>query len=379
MAARAVGTYASAMFMPTVGPYVPLVTRPTSTPPSSTAWPWRAMPPSTTSPTRRRAGPRSFSWAIVASAKVLVEAASSRGPPRAGSSSHRCRCRRGRRRARGGACRAPRPTGTGRRRASRRGRAQSGGASAARAKSSNPSSPVYPVRAAMTSLPATRARTTPKAEGPRAWRNAVLGEARDDAPARGPWTATKRRRERLVGERHRRGEPRGQVRVVLRNVRGVHDHEEVVGCEAMDDDVVDDRPALVREARSGRGRPRAPRCRWRPGDRARRGRPRPKRSSPMCERSNSPAAARVARCSARIPAGYWIGISQPAKGTSFAPSATCSAWSAVRRSGASLTRSRPRARRGRGRGPRGTSRTRASGAPPRPAPTARRRTRRRAA
>ena len=41
----------------------------------------------------------------------------------------------------------------------------------------------------------------------------------------------------------------------------------------------------------------------------------------MCERSNRPAAARTARCSSRIPA-YWIGISQPANSTIFAPSAS---------------------------------------------------------
>ena len=44
-------------------------------------------------------------------------------------------------------------------------------------------------------------------------------------------------------------------------------------------------------------------------------------SSPMCERSNRPAAARTARCSSMIPA-YWIGISQPAKSTILAPSAS---------------------------------------------------------
>ena len=41
----------------------------------------------------------------------------------------------------------------------------------------------------------------------------------------------------------------------------------------------------------------------------------------MCDRSNSPAADRTARCSSRMPA-YWIGISQPANSTIFAPSAS---------------------------------------------------------
>ena len=41
----------------------------------------------------------------------------------------------------------------------------------------------------------------------------------------------------------------------------------------------------------------------------------------MCDRSNSPAAERTARCSSRMPP-YWIGISQPANSTIFAPSAS---------------------------------------------------------
>ena len=45
-------------------------------------------------------------------------------------------------------------------------------------------------------------------------------------------------------------------------------------------------------------------------------------SSPMCDRSNSPAADRTARCSSRMPE-YWIGISQPANSTILAPSASC--------------------------------------------------------
>ena len=41
----------------------------------------------------------------------------------------------------------------------------------------------------------------------------------------------------------------------------------------------------------------------------------------MCDRSNRPAAERTARCSSRMPP-YWIGISQPANSTIFAPSAS---------------------------------------------------------
>src|SRR5687767_13831575 len=61
-----------------------------------------------------------------------------------------------------------------------------------------------------------------------------------------------------------------------------------------------------------------------------------KKNSPMWERSKSPASFRTERCSATIPAGYWIGISHPAKGTSLAARATCSSYSGVRRS-ASVT------------------------------------------
>src|SRR6185436_19568073 len=44
-------------------------------------------------------------------------------------------------------------------------------------------------------------------------------------------------------------------------------------------------------------------------------------SSPMCDRSNSPARSRTARCSSRIPL-YWTGMSQPPNSMSFAPSAS---------------------------------------------------------
>src|SRR5829696_2192098 len=54
-------------------------------------------------------------------------------------------------------------------------------------------------------------------------------------------------------------------------------------------------------------------------------------SSPMCETSKTPASARTARCSGMTPS-YCTGISQPAKGTRRAPSATCRSWSGVRRS-----------------------------------------------
>ena len=54
-------------------------------------------------------------------------------------------------------------------------------------------------------------------------------------------------------------------------------------------------------------------------------------NSPMCETSNAPASVRTARCSSITPA-YCTGISQPAKGTIFPPSATCRSWSGVCRS-----------------------------------------------
>src|SRR5512144_711182 len=53
-------------------------------------------------------------------------------------------------------------------------------------------------------------------------------------------------------------------------------------------------------------------------------------NSPMCETSNTPTRSRTARCSAPMPAGYVTGISYPAKGTIFAPSATWKSWSGVR-------------------------------------------------
>src|SRR5438067_247981 len=71
-----------------------------------------------------------------------------------------------------------------------------------------------------------------------------------------------------------------------------------------------------------------------------------KKNSPMCERSKRPAAFRTARCSATMPP-YWIGISQPANGTIFAPSATCRSYSGVRSSSVSTVMPRPAARRAR--------------------------------
>src|ERR1700692_4865173 len=57
----------------------------------------------------------------------------------------------------------------------------------------------------------------------------------------------------------------------------------------------------------------------------------------MCDRSNKPHAERTAWCSARMPAGYCTGMSQPAKSTMRAPSRRCSALSGVRsKDGASL-------------------------------------------
>src|SRR5512135_1575171 len=56
-------------------------------------------------------------------------------------------------------------------------------------------------------------------------------------------------------------------------------------------------------------------------------------NSPMCDTSNMPARSRTARCSAPMPAGYVTGISNPAKGTIFAPSVTWMSCSGVRLSG----------------------------------------------
>src|SRR5512138_466917 len=57
-------------------------------------------------------------------------------------------------------------------------------------------------------------------------------------------------------------------------------------------------------------------------------------NSPMCDTSNSPHLSRTALCSAVMPCGYCTGISQPAKGTILAPSATCFSWNGVRLSAA---------------------------------------------
>src|SRR5712672_3447959 len=54
--------------------------------------------------------------------------------------------------------------------------------------------------------------------------------------------------------------------------------------------------------------------------------------SPMCDRSNSPAARRTARCSA-VSLPYRSGISQPAKPVSVAPSRSCTARRGVGRGG----------------------------------------------
>ena len=60
----------------------------------------------------------------------------------------------------------------------------------------------------------------------------------------------------------------------------------------------------VRDERVGEGRGRRPR--------------RTTNSSPMCDRSKSPARSRTARCSSRMPL-YWTGMSQPPNSISFAP------------------------------------------------------------
>ena len=50
---------------------------------------------------------------------------------------------------------------------------------------------------------------------------------------------------------------------------------------------------------------------------------------PMWEMSNTPAAVRTARCSARMPLAYCTGIDQPPKPTILPPSRTCAACSGV--------------------------------------------------
>jgi hypothetical protein len=49
----------------------------------------------------------------------------------------------------------------------------------------------------------------------------------------------------------------------------------------------------------------------------------------MWDTSKIPTSVLTAMCSSRMPA-YWIGISQPANGTSFAPAATCASCKGVR-------------------------------------------------
>src|SRR5918996_2948916 len=61
----------------------------------------------------------------------------------------------------------------------------------------------------------------------------------------------------------------------------------------------------------------------------------------MCETSNIPALVRTATCSCRIPS-YWTGISQPAKGTSRAPAASCRSNRGVRRRVSAVDGKRPR-------------------------------------
>mmetsp|Transcript_15977 Transcript_15977/g.41317 ORF Transcript_15977/g.41317 Transcript_15977/m.41317 type:complete len:303 (-) Transcript_15977:29-937(-) len=56
-----------------------------------------------------------------------------------------------------------------------------------------------------------------------------------------------------------------------------------------------------------------------------------KRTPSMWLTSKRPAFSRVCRCDCMIPSLYWTGISQPAKGTIFAPRRTCTSYSAVRR------------------------------------------------
>src|SRR5687768_5514440 len=53
-------------------------------------------------------------------------------------------------------------------------------------------------------------------------------------------------------------------------------------------------------------------------------------NSPMWDTWNTLAPVRTAWCSARIPEGYCTGISQPAKGTIFAPKFRCASYKAVR-------------------------------------------------
>ncbi len=169
------------------------------------------------------------------------------GRPRSGLSSRRCRFRTGSTALRGGACRAPRAR-------SRRCRARAPAARSRRhratasreaQKISTPSSPVYPVRATVTSTAPTRPRATWKdgserrvsVRDPRRLR----GSAAPGAPGA---RATPSSRSRLGSCSGPRRSPR-EVGCHLRVVRGVAYDQHLLGAEPIDDEVVEDGPALV--------------------------------------------------------------------------------------------------------------------------------------
>ena len=120
----------------------------------------------------------------------------------------------------------------------------------------------------------------------------------------------------------------GEVGLV---VGGVGDDQVAVVAKPVDEEVVDNPAVLVAEARVlGPADSilatsfESTRCRNASA-------PGPSTStSPMWETSNIPACVRTAECSSRIPS-YVTGISQPAKGTTFAPSSTCCSYKGVRR------------------------------------------------
>ena len=117
--------------------------------------------------------------------------------------------------------------------------------------------------------------------------------------------------------------------VAIRRV--AHDEHARRG-EAIDDQIVEDGPALVAAAGVGRSRvfERADIVgdeRVDDGDGARAGEP----ELPHVRHVEEPARSRTAACSAEIPL-YCTGISKPANGTRRAFSRTCSAKSGVRRS-----------------------------------------------
>ena len=177
-------------------------------------------------------------------------------------------------------------------------------------------------------------------------RQLAVGEARDETAGLRPLDGE----HRVVGDAVGHGgvvvggvalEP-GEIARVVRRVR---DGEEAVRAEAVAEEVVE-HPAVgpaqdrVLGAALADARPTSletSRCRSSSacGPRV--------STWPMWLTSNTPTPVRTASCSSRIPP-YWTGISQPAKGTSFAPAATCRSCSGVRASvsvPAAMSASRP--------------------------------------